>query len=172
MNRVSSPIAVLYDSALDELVKFLRGRFGAGPPEPDEVAQKAFARLLERDTLPDNLGEARALLWRTASNVAISEYRAIQVRREHGSRVSLMQNQTEGYLFSPERVVLAKEQLERVVDALELMPNQRRRVFVLVRIEGLTHNEAAKRLGISRPAVSKHMALAATDLYSAAQEQN
>ena len=69
--------------------------------------------------------------------------------------------------MEPERVVLAEEQIAVALGVLESMPKQRRRVFVLVRIEGLTHAQAARRLGISRPAVSKHVALAAAELYAA-----
>ena len=159
----------LYQQKFDSLVSSLRAKFGSGPPDPEEVAQRAFARIFERGALPECADHAKSLLWRTASNIAISELRSIQVRRHYGVGVSSLNVEMQGYHSEPERVLLAKEQIAVVLRVLESMPKQRRRVFMLVRIEGLTHAQAAKRLGISRPAVSKHVALAVAELYAAAK---
>jgi RNA polymerase sigma-70 factor (ECF subfamily) len=57
--------------------------------------------------------------------------------------------------------------MDIVQSVLRAMPEQRRRAFILTRVEGLSHGDAARRLGISRPAVSKHVARAMDDLYAA-----
>ena len=61
---------------------------------------------------------------------------------------------------SPETVILAREQLKAVNALLREMPEKRRRALILYRIEGLTLVEVARRLRISRTAVSKHIARA------------
>jgi RNA polymerase sigma factor (sigma-70 family) len=58
---------------------------------------------------------------------------------------------------SPERVLLAREELGAVERALLELPERTRFAFALNRYEELTYQEIARRLGISVSAVEKHM---------------
>ena len=69
--------------------------------------------------------------------------------------------------MSPERVLESREQIKRAELKLAAMPPQRRKAFVLVRFENMTQLEAAQQLGISRPAVTKHIAKATKELLEA-----
>lgn len=44
------------------------------------------------------------------------------------------------------------------------MPEQRRRVFVMSRVDGLNNSEIAQRLGISKRTVETHISLALAQL--------
>jgi len=59
--------------------------------------------------------------------------------------------------LSPERVLLGAEQLARAISALEELPENTRRVFVLRRYEGMRHEEIATHLGMSVSGVRFHM---------------
>ncbi len=154
----------LYTDQFAPLVAYLRASFGVGPPEPEDIAQRAFGQLLAKGDLTgiDNL---KAFLWRTARNIALSDKRAAQVRSKRKTETEILFSAAEGYSLTPERVLEGKEQVNLAVEVLRDMPEQRRRAFILTRIEGLSHAETSKRLGISRPAVSKHVARATADLY-------
>jgi len=65
---------------------------------------------------------------------------------------------------SPEVHALAREQLARVQQALTQLPEQRRRVLWLVRVEGLSLKEAAAALGITAKTVENHMTQALRQL--------
>lgn len=51
-----------------------------------------------------------------------------------------------------------------VMHEIEQMPEQRRRVFLMSREEGMTNSDIAKRLGISKRTVETHISAALADL--------
>lgn len=168
--HASAELRRLFADCFEPLVAFLRSRFGAGPPDPEDVAQQAFGKLMERDGLGD-IENPRAFLWRTACNIAISEKRSLTRADRREADTATLLSLDDGYLLTPERVLEAKEQVAIASEVLRKMPVQRRRAFILTRIEGLSHRETALRLGVSRPAVSKHVAKATADLYAALMAQ-
>ena len=155
-----------YDEYYGPLIGFLRSRFGPGPPEPEDMAQRTFTRLLEQHSLAD-VRDPRAFLWRVAHNLTVSEQRAASATEQGADRVRARQSLDEGYLLVPERVLEAKQQLQVAVRVIESMPERRKQVFLMVRVDGLSQAEVASRLGISPPAVSKHIGKATADLYDA-----
>ena len=160
----------LYADCFEPLVAYLRATFGAGPPEPEDTAQRAFGQLIAKGDLSE-ISNLKAFLWRTARNIAISDTRALKVRHDHKTETASLFSSTAGYGLTPERVLEGKEHVHLILRALRTMPQQRRRAFILARIEGLSHAETAQRLGISRPAVSKHIARATVDLYTLLRSQ-
>jgi RNA polymerase sigma factor (sigma-70 family) len=64
--------------------------------------------------------------------------------------------------FSPERVLIAKESVGQVVQALNELPENVRMAFVLHRFEGMRHPDIAQRLGCSVSAVEKYIIRALT----------
>ena len=59
--------------------------------------------------------------------------------------------------ISPERQVLAREQLANAVSTISTLPPRTRQVFLLHRFEEMTYRKIAESLGISVSAVEKHM---------------
>lgn len=161
-----SLVEALYATCFDQLVGFLRSTFGAGPPPPEDLAQAAFERLLKVAHLRGD-SNPRAFLWRTASNLAVSARRRSNVETRNLVDVETLFPAREGYRSTPERVVETEEDLEIVYKIISEMPEQRRSAFLLVRVDGLSHADAAVRLAISRPAVSKHVARATKDIIGA-----
>ncbi len=64
----------------------------------------------------------------------------------------------------PERQLVASERLHRAFAIIDSMPYRRREVFLLHRIDELTHLQIARRLGISTKTVEKHISLAMVQL--------
>lgn len=64
----------------------------------------------------------------------------------------------------PERALLAEQALRQIERVLEQMPDLRKQVFVMRRIQGMSRDEIALSLGLKEAAVAKHITRATTDI--------
>lgn len=156
---MSGLIDSLYRTYFDALVLGLRSRFGAGPPDPEEVAQQAFARLYARDTL-DDIDDLEGFVWIASRNIIMSEKRAEKTQARNQTDVAQRFFGERSECLDPQRVLMGEEQIAMVLRALENMPERRRRIFELHRVDGLSLKEAGARSGVSQSAAHRHIALA------------
>ncbi|MEM1019146.1 MAG: sigma-70 family RNA polymerase sigma factor [Pseudomonadota bacterium] len=159
----------LYQDNAAVLANNLRKLFGAGPPDPEDIVQQAFQKVLERDTLED-IDSLPNYLWRTARNIMITAKRKDDTRSNRDFDVEQIFFPTKGVSLSPENVFSARNQLARINDVLAAMPKTRQRAFYLHRIDGLSISETARRLGLSRSAITKHIVKAAKEIDQALAE--
>jgi RNA polymerase sigma factor (sigma-70 family) len=121
----------------------------------DDLVQEVFVRLMRQAAL-DEVQQIDSYVFQTAANVIRdrARHQAARHYRDHDelSKVELPTND-----LTPERVLLGTEMLSRAVAALEELPANTRRVFVLRRYEGMHHDEIAAHLGISVAGVRFHM---------------
>ena len=166
-NRVeldtNSEIEALYDEYADQLSSTIRRMFGDGPPDPDDVAQQAFQKLIERGNI-ETISNLRAFVWRTARNIVPSTKRSATTRARYDYEVEQIYFPLKGDESTPERIILVREQLDTINEALRKMPEKRRRAIVLHRIEGLSVAEVGRRLGMSRQNAAKHLSKGMADL--------
>lgn len=153
----------IYRETLQSLTAMLRKSFGNGPPEPEDIAQQAYQRLLERARL-DDIRNVEAFLWRTARNLFFNEQRRQVVRSRYDYELEQIYFPEQGFDSDPERVHLAEEQIGVIQRVLLAMPERRRRAFVLHRIEGLSIAATGRALKISATAAGKHIAKAMADI--------
>ncbi|RMB12213.1 RNA polymerase sigma factor [Eilatimonas milleporae] len=151
--------AAFYEQVAEELVKGLKKRFGNGPPEPQDLAHEAFRRVFEYPGFSD-VDNKRAFLWRTALNLAAIERRKMDVRTRKEPDVLDTFFSDKGDIPTPESILCMREQLGAIRVLVEAMPTRRRLVLLMRRVEGLTQKDIARRLGISRSSVIKHLARA------------
>ncbi len=157
------PVSPLYEAKERWLSNSLRACFGDGPPDPDDITQLAFTKLLERANLAD-IRDLKSYLWMTARNLVFKEKRALAVRSRHDFEIEHLYFPLRGDDSTPEGVLMAKDQIARINAALRQMPEKRRRAFVLHRIEGMTMSAVARQLKISRNAAVKHVMRAVEDI--------
>jgi RNA polymerase sigma factor (sigma-70 family) len=137
-----------------DLVRFLSRRLRCLFTARD-LAQEVYLRL-GRAGGDATIENPRALVFRIAANLATDHVRV------QGRRAELLQ-EANGLLWdqedeiSPERQVLAKDELVRIAAALGCLSERTRHIFYLNRFEGVTQSEIGLRLGISRTSVEKHM---------------
>ena len=156
----------LTDISADELKDLstgLRTRFGNGPPDPDDIAQEAYRRVLEKDD-PSSIRNLKAFLWRTARNLVFDALKSENSRSKYDFEVEQIFFPLKSDISSPETVMIAREQLKAINELLRTMPANRRRAIMLYRIERLTQAEIARRLKISRTMVNKHIATASAEI--------
>jgi RNA polymerase sigma-70 factor (ECF subfamily) len=103
--------------------------------------------------------QARSYIFRIAINCWRDRGRR---KLSHGIVVDWNEEEMQGVAEgnSPERVLLGKEELERIVLALCELSQRTRDIFVLCRLEKMKQAEIARLMGISVSAVGQHLAKA------------
>lgn len=155
-------LADLYQSYCSELCNYLRRTFGAGPPEPQDVVHEAFANFAALGS-GSTVHNPRAYLYRSSYHIFIDERRRLASWR-NGVAPALAGTGTHNDEITPERVFIAHERLQSLRQAIQSLPAERRRSFLLHRLYGLSCAEIARRDGYSESAIKKHIALAMADI--------
>lgn len=147
----SEAIQALYEAHADEISSFLKARFGAGPPDPQDIVQQTFANFLGQGDVPA-IRNPRAFLYRIAINLTIQQRRAAQRRRKLLPEYARTHGDPTDELH-PERVLLAKEQVRALEDALNQLAERDRTLLLLHRLEGVSYAEIARRTGMAASSV-------------------
>lgn len=132
--------------------------------DAEDVYQDVFVRILERSQTA-KVTKLNNLLRHVARCLAID-----RLRRKDSRLTSTLSEAGKNVLDAaadPERYVMGAERLGRVMTVIDAMPERRREIFMLHRIEELTYAQIARQLGLSIKTVEKHMALAMRQLSDA-----
>lgn len=128
----------------------------------EDLVQQAFANMLGRPehAEADTLGYAM----RAVHNLALNHLR--DARRRAAVEVSGVDvAEIADSAPTPEAMTVYRLTLRRILEAIAALPARQRQAFVLKRIEGLSYDEVAARMGTSRNTVISQVvaALAALD---------
>lgn len=152
-------LARLYETELDSLRAFARKIVG-NPAVAEDLVQQAFANMLDRAGKPS---ASRAYVAQAVRNLALNHLR--DGRRRGDIAISDVDLENAADLSpTPEAVALFRSELRRLLQAMAALPPRRREAFVLNRIEGLSYDEVAVRMGISRNTVISQIVAAMAEL--------
>lgn len=150
----AAKLGALHRQYSGALRRYFLKRAPAGA-EADDLVQDVFIRLARRGDV-ESIARIEGYLFQTAANVLTDHARRNAARRrdahdvyedaEHGSEA-----------ISPERVLLGRERVRQLLDALDTLPQRTRAIFVLHKFEGLRYADIAARFGVSVSSVEKHM---------------
>ena len=155
-------LAVRYRGALD---RFFARRAPQLRSDTEDLTQEVFLRLAARGD-GEPIERIDGYIFQTASSVLTDRARRVAVRG--GDRhVCYEEEQHAVEDFSPERVLLAREQVAMVRTVLERLPDRVRTAFVLHRFEELGYAEIATRLGVSVSSIEKYISQALKELTAA-----
>lgn len=149
----SDELARLFREHNEALVNFLALRLRS-VQEAKEVAQEAYVRLLQLQR-QDTASFLRAYLFRIASNLAIDRARRRNTETRF-NRAELFEELTSS-ADEPERRTMGVEELSLVWGYLGELPESVRRAFLLFRLEELSQEEIAARLGVTDRMVRKYI---------------
>lgn len=154
------------------LVRWLAQKFGDVETARD-IAQSAYLRVW-RYAQTQRIDNLQALIFKTAANLAANEFRArkrIQAMRvEAGGTKDNPIEQIPSGAPSPETTALAREEIAASLRAINSLPEQARRAFVLSRFEEKTYREISTILGVSESSIEKYIIAALKALREAADE--
>ena len=153
----------LYEEKRANLVRFFAARLGSRA-EAEDLVQDLYIRIsgLETTSPVDN---PSALLHRIGSNLMLdrlrsqkragdrdNDWRAVNVTTVAGQEISDEP--------SADEVVAGRQRLQALVEAIEDLPEKTRQAFRLHKLDGHSHVETARRMGISVSTVEKHISSA------------
>lgn len=156
----------LYRRHWQELCRYVVRTFGAGPPDPEDVAQAAFTRFAALDD-PERIENPRAFLYRTAHNIAINELRRDTTRQRHARALKSAPAEAATDEIDAERVLLARESARSLEAAIRRLPRRKRRLLLLHRVHGLSYAAIARQTGLSQTHVKRLIADALADCRAA-----
>ncbi|MDB5368351.1 MAG: polymerase subunit sigma-24 [Rhodospirillales bacterium] len=140
-----------------ELRAFFRRRL-RNDVDTDDYVQEVFARVIA-STGVERISNMRAFLLQTASNLLKDSYRrrATLRRAREDVPIEAAIDLADAWQPSPEMVLAQRDELRVLQEELTLMDPMRRDVLMLARLEGISHAEIAKRLGIDVATVRVHL---------------
>lgn len=136
----------------------------------EDLVQEVLLRIQKRQPAPV-VNNVEGYLFEVAANVLIDRGRRDRTRRR-SDHCELQEIHHPVDEMSPERVLQAREQMARVMAALNALPERTRRVFILVRFEEMSYKLVAQRLGVSVSAVEKHVMKALKHLHERLRDQD
>ena len=136
----------------ESLLRFLRARLHS-QDEAKEVAQEAYVQMLGLNN-PEAVNYMQGYLFRTAANIATNRLKQGAARRRIDQLVFF---DTPHDPRTPQHTLDARQQLAHVSEALNRLPPQCRRAFILVRYEGMNFDDAAAELGLHPRKVRRYV---------------
>ena len=136
-----------YEELIGTWTRRLRNR-----QQAEDLAHDTFVRVLESSA--SEVAQPRAYLHQTARNIAVDAYRR-EDRREALTLQAV--DQSAPHSGDPEHYMYAIQLADSIERALAELPLNCRKIFIWQKIEGLTQQEIAERLGLSKNMVEKYM---------------
>lgn len=119
-----------------------------------EILQDLFLKIWELRGQIDPEKSFKSFLYKIAGNLVYDHFR--KVSRDKRLSDNLLYLLEEEYSHSEESVIY-NESVELLCMAINQLPEMRRRVYVLGKMEGKTYEEISAQLGISHSTISDHI---------------
>lgn len=134
----------------------------AGSADVDDLVQEVFLRLQARGATTE-IENVEGYLFRTAANVLGQRHR--HATWPWGSQEDPGEVGGLTDVHSPERILIGKQALERLMEVIDEMPPRTAQAFVLYKFEHLTREAVGQRMGITAKAVEALLKRAFERLY-------
>ncbi|WP_180126116.1 sigma-70 family RNA polymerase sigma factor [Rhodoferax sp. BLA1] len=122
-----------------------------------DVVQETYARVIALSRA-QIVTEPRALLYRVARNLLTDQHRRDTLRLHDSlDTLSELEHPHAPQMCQPEQALDARQQALAMLEAINKLPKRCREAFMLNRFDGLSHQEIADQMGISRNMVAQHV---------------
>jgi len=161
--RPTDPLLEIYLERRANLVRFFAAKTGS-PAVAEDLAQELYVKLASRDPAVTAENPV-ALIYRIATNVMLDRARgeARSAARESAWRVVAHDSIGGDDVASEapaDEAAASRQRLRQLVEAVADLPPQMQRAFRLHKLEGRSHADTARIMGISVKSVEKHISAA------------
>lgn len=137
----------------NDLLQFLAYKVRCAETAADLV-QETYLRIARHGDSGE-IANQQAFVFRVADNLALDHLRA---RTRHELRYAgTVAEDIVSSIPEPDTVLADRQQLERLEKLIQQLPANRRRVFLLCRVEGKSYAEVAHELDITPRTVENHV---------------
>ncbi|CAM5327212.1 putative RNA polymerase sigma factor FecI [Mycolicibacterium aubagnense] len=154
----------------DDFVRYA-SRLVGGRDNGEEVVQNAYVRVAGRASAATVIDHPKAYLITATRNAAVDYI--VRQQAEWSRRVDIEDIAGTGVGEDPTITLDHRHRIARLAVLLNELPAACREAFIMNKVEGRTHREIAKHLGVSISMVEKHIIRAlfhCRDLMRAARE--
>lgn len=117
----------------------------------EDIAQDTFMKLWETRSKIDKR-TVKAYLYTIAQNITINQLKRNNLKFKFQKKPTADRD-----FDTPEKLAEMQEYEQKLNDVIAMLPDGGREVFLMNRLEDLTYNEIAERLGLSVKAIEKRM---------------
>jgi RNA polymerase sigma-70 factor (ECF subfamily) len=128
--------------------------FTKSPHIAEDIVQEAFCKVWDKRSLLPSVEKFDAWLFIIARNQIMTELKS---RMRHAEFVEYLRKFLTESEETPLQDLISRESESIIRDAVEILPPQQKAVFSLSREEGLSQEEIALKLNISKNTVRNHM---------------
>ena len=155
-----NPLLSAYLEKRANLVLFLAARLGSIEAAED-VAQDLYLKISTMEPV-DDVQNPMALLYRMSANLMLDRLRRERraaAREDAWLKAERTSLGGEDVVDQPaaDEALASRQRLNQLVSGLEGLPPRMRHAFQLHKLQGLSHAETARAMGISISAVEKHV---------------
>ena len=145
--------AVLYSSYLAGLSRYMF-LFTGSAELAEEIVQDAFVSIWEHRSKLQGVTFFRGYLYQVAKNLVLDTLRQ---QKRHAVLISRLKSETLPTQASADSALIYHQYNELAQAAIDLLPEKRKRIFLLRTQEDLSLDEISQRLAISKPVVKKQL---------------
>jgi RNA polymerase sigma-70 factor (ECF subfamily) len=156
--------AKIYNAYYPKLVRFSQ-TYVFSQQDAENIVQDVFLHFWEHWAMVESWTNPNAFLFMSVKNRCIDYLRKqTQSKQRERPLSELQEKELQLNLYSLQTLdesILSKEEIETMVtEAIQSLPERCREIFVLSRLEGLSHKEIAARLNISTNTIEGQMGIA------------
>lgn len=141
-------LARTYRVLFQPLCGLIKHAFGPGPPEPEEVAQIAFEKLI-RYRQRDQIRDLKAWLFIAARHVILDHNRRRKLSEHYAAEQVAFESIHLIEQMTPDSILEHRDRFRIVACAMARLPEHQQAMIILNRIDGLSYRAISKKTGWS-----------------------
>lgn len=147
----------IFDALFSNLTKFSFS-FVHSKEAATEIVDELFVQLWVKRADIMKINDLRVYLYTATKNASLNyiSKKAKQIELEPYENLQVQMTD----LVSPEQIMISKEMLQKIKEAIDSLPPRCKLIFKFVREDGLSYSEVAEILGLSIKTIDSQMVIA------------